>query len=120
MEELEQAPLVPRDINGSVEDAWANIAQSIPAHLRQEFSASVVNSIRAQRGQGDGSLTKEMVDGVMATMRDLLRKPRRKKPTPGEGSQQEQDDEEAKQKRINSIITREPWPSSVMDSRKKH
>ncbi len=36
--------------------AWAavNIAQTVPAHLRQEFSASVVNSIRAQRGQGDG------------------------------------------------------------------
>jgi hypothetical protein len=32
-----------------------NIAQTVPAHLRQEFAASVVNSIRAQRGQGDGS-----------------------------------------------------------------
>ena len=90
-EELKQEPIEPKDkdINGSVEDAWANIAQLIPAHLRQEFSASVVNSIRARSGHGDGSLTKEEVDGVMGTMRDLLRKPSREKPTPGEGSQQE-------------------------------
>ena len=54
VEELEQAPVFPRDISDSVGDARANIAQMIPAHLRQEFSASVVNSIRAQRGQGEG------------------------------------------------------------------
>jgi hypothetical protein len=68
VEELEQAPVVPRDISDSVGDARANIAQMIPAHLRQEFSASVVNSMRAQRGQGDGSLRKESVDGVMGVM----------------------------------------------------
>jgi hypothetical protein len=43
-EELKQEP---RDICEPVGEAWANIAQSIPAHLRQVFSASVVNSIRA-------------------------------------------------------------------------
>jgi hypothetical protein len=39
-------------------------------------------------------------------MRDLLRKPPREIPTPCEGIEQRQDDEEAKQKRINSIIAR--------------
>jgi hypothetical protein len=42
VEELEQAPVVPRDISELVGNAGANIAQVIPAHLRQEFSASVV------------------------------------------------------------------------------
>jgi hypothetical protein len=71
-EELKQEP---RDICEPVGEARANIAQTIPAHLRQVFSASVVNSIRAQRGQGDGICSKEAVEGVMGTMRDLLRKP---------------------------------------------
>ena len=52
------------------------------------------------------SLRKESVDGVMGVMRDLLRKPPREIPTPCEGIEQRQDDEEAKQKRINSIIAR--------------
>ena len=106
-EELKQELIQPKDNNMIMDNnVQLSIAQQVPAHLRQVFSASVVNSIRAQRGQGDGSLTKEMVDGVMGTMRDLLRKPPREKPTPGDGSQQDQDDEEAKQKKINSIITR--------------
>jgi hypothetical protein len=105
-EELKQELIQPKDNNIMDNNVQLSIAQQVPAHLRQVFSASVVNSIRAQCGQGDGSLTKEMVDGVMGTMRDLLRKPPREKPTPGDGSHQEQEDEEAKQKKINSIITR--------------
>ena len=38
--------------------------------------------------------------------RNLLRKPPREIPTPCEGIEQRQDDEEAKQKRINNIIAR--------------
>jgi len=42
----------------------------------------------------------------MGVMRDLLRKPPREIPTPCVETEQRQDDEEAKQKRINSIIAR--------------
>jgi hypothetical protein len=89
MHELKQGPIEPKDKNV----ALANIAQMIPAHLRQEFSASAVNSIRAQRGQGDGSFSKEKVDFVMGTMRDLLRKPPREIPCigPNMGSIRDED-----------------------------
>ena len=106
VEELEQAPVVPRDISELVGDAGANIAQVIPAHLRQEFSASVVNSIRAQRGQGDGSLRKESVEGVMGVMRDLLRKPHREIPTQRGEAEQRHGVEEIRQMRISHILAR--------------
>ena len=42
MEEADQAPVIATVVSDSGEDAQANIAQSVPAHLRQEYAASVV------------------------------------------------------------------------------
>jgi hypothetical protein len=42
----------------------------------------------------------------MSTMSDLLTKPHREIPTPCMETEQRQDDEDAKQKRMNNIITR--------------
>jgi hypothetical protein len=101
-----QAQEGEHDQNMEKSSLAVNIAQTVPAHLRQEFSASVVNSIRAQRGQGDGSLRKESVEGVMGVMRDLLRKPHREIPTQRGEAEQMHGVEEIRQMRISHILAR--------------
>jgi hypothetical protein len=101
-----QAQEGEHDQNMEKSSLAVNIAQTVPALLRQEIEFSVVNSKPAQRGQGDGSLRKESVDGVMGVMRDLLRKPHREIPTQRGEAEQRHDVEEIKQMRISHILAR--------------
>ncbi len=48
-----------------------NIAQSIPPHLRQQFAAATVASIRRLERGSD----RQMIEKVTETMRELLKKP---------------------------------------------
>jgi hypothetical protein len=56
-----------------------NIAQSIPPHLRQQFTLATVACIRRFERDSD----QQMVENVTETMRELLRKPPRSQSASG-------------------------------------
>ena len=78
MEELEQEDAHDHIIetsDGRVPQAYMteNIAQSIPPHLRQQFTLATVACICRFERDTD----QQMVENVTETMRELLRKPPR-------------------------------------------
>ncbi len=111
MEELEQED--DRDHNmersdGRVPQAYMqkNIAQSIPPHLRHQFTLATVACIRRFERDSD----QQMVENVTDTMRELLRKPPRSQPASGlhEDKHLElAEDAFEQQKQINKILTRQ-------------
>jgi hypothetical protein len=66
------------DSKESMDVMNANIAQSVPPHLRQKFAAATVASIRRLEWVSD----RQMIGEVSDTMRELLRKPQRAQAAP--------------------------------------
>ncbi len=84
VEELEQEDDHDHSIersDGRVPQAYMkeNIAQSIPPHLRQQFTLATVACICRFERDTD----QQMVENVTKTMRELLRKPPRSQPASG-------------------------------------
>jgi hypothetical protein len=107
--ELKQGPNDPKDKNVADSVEQLNIAQLIPTHLRPEFAATVASSIRANLEQGSSKMTHIQVQNVTKDIQDLLRKPPRViHPTPmvTEQENNRNEEEEAKQNRINKILNK--------------
>ena len=69
-DELKQGPIEPQAYMQEI------IAQSIPPHLRHQFTLATVACIRRFERDTD----QQMVENVTETMRELLRKPPRAQP----------------------------------------
>jgi hypothetical protein len=104
-----QAQEGEHDQNMEESSLAVNIAQLIPTHLRPEFAATVASSIRANQEQGSSKMTHIQVQKVTKDIQDLLRKPPRViHPTPmvAEQENNRNEEEEAKQNRINKILNK--------------
>ena len=104
-----QAQEGEHDQNMEESSLAVNIAQLIPTHLRPEFAATVASSIRANQEQGSSKMTHIQVQKVTKDIQDLLRKPPRViHPTPmvAEHENNRNEEEEAKQERINKILNK--------------
>jgi hypothetical protein len=82
-----------------------NIAQSIPPHLRHQFAAATVASIRRLEGDSD----RQMIGKVTETMRELLKKPPHSQPTQGPSVDkllEPEEDEMEQQSQKNKIVAK--------------